>query len=208
MQGNIARYWPEEWINWYNSRVLFPKTCDPQNRDWIAKTMGFMEANFHGSGLGVATLEKLWVLHIDDRILFKNLGPVGWSGYNHLTRRLTINADALGFVQRDFARQIEVMQTRNEPNRVALLRRMHQECLIELSGLLVHEGQHAIKYYWSRAKDETMAFRAEQRWYAHLYSLKSEHTAFLIQLAKSTEDDSQNALAYRRLCIDAPALIP
>lgn len=188
--------------------MLFPKTCAPQNRDWIAKTLAFVEANYEGSGLAEAILEKLWVLHIDDRITLKDLGPESWSGYNHLTRRLTLNTSVLGFLQRDFARQLEVIGARNEPNRLALLRRQHQECLIELSGLLVHEGQHASKYYWSRAKDETMAFRAEQRWYAHLYSLESEHTAFLIQLAESTEGDSQNARAYRRLRIDAPALIP
>lgn len=167
-----------------------------------------MEANYHGSRLAEAILEKLWVLYIEDRITLKDLGPESWSGFNHLTRRLTLNTAALGFLRRDFGRQLEVIGARNEPNRLALLNRQHQECLIKLSGLLVHEGQHACKYYWSRAKDETVAFRAEQRWYAHLYSLESQHGAFLIQLAESTESDSQNARAYRRLRIDAPALIP
>lgn len=165
-----------------------------------------MEMNRRNSGLPEHLFDNLQSLNTRKRLNFRELKS-GWlGGYNHLTRRLTLNSLLCPHLQYDYPRRIAAAEG-SSPESLSKLKRLLAQGLIEWSGILVHEGWHAIKFYWSRRRDETAAFEAEQTWYAHLYKLESPYRDYVYQVAKRTEIDSSTSPAYRNLNLKVPCLI-
>lgn len=184
------------------ARLLLPSA----RGQWVELVLSFLEMNRQNSGLPESLFNKLQALHTSERIVFRNLKN-GWlGGYNHLTGKLTLNSLLCPHLQYDYPRRIEAVE-RTEPETSLKLKRLFAHGLIDWSGIFVHEGRHALKFHWSRRKDETVAFGTEQAWYAHLHSLESPYREYIYQVAKQTESDSSTSPVYRKLRLQVPCLI-
>jgi len=158
-----------------------------------------MENNFPTSGLDWGILETLQTLHRKGRLKVKDLGPETLGGYNRLNGKLTLNSSKFGFLRRDFVRQMNQLESDPDSRRKELVQDQYCRAVIELSGVLMHEGQHAHEWQWSKSEDEKAAFTVEQSWYDHLYTLDSPQKNFIRELSKDSRYDSKNARAYKDL---------
>lgn len=169
--------------------------------------MDFIEKNVHDSGVE-EVLPKLRQLQVRQKIVVGDLGPHKLGGYNRLTGRITLNSSKFGFLKRDFRRQLESLEAAGAPERrTRVVREQHALAVLELSGVLIHEGRHALRFFWNRAADETSAFRAEQLWYYHLHTLESPHREAIEALARDAEYDASTSPSYLGIKVDAPCLI-
>lgn len=182
---------------------------DPKSSaGWIEKALEFIAANCRGSGLPSGLEARLRQLHSRGKIVVREMGIGRVGGYNRLTGKITLNSNKFCFLKRDFKRQLEALECDGaRPERLLQIQGQHTRAVLELSGVLVHEAQHSLRFVWSRAADETLAFRAEQQWYYHLHTLDSSHREAIEALARDAEYDSSSSPAYAGLQIDAPCLI-
>lgn len=171
----------------------------------MEKALGFIEMNLQDSGVE-EVLPKLRQMNSVGKIAIRDLGPHKLGGFNRLTGKITLNSAKFGFLKRDFRRQLESLET-VPAERSRVVREQHARAIIELSGVLVHEGQHALRFLWNRAADETSAFRREQQWYYHLHTLESPHREAIESLARDAEYDASNSSSYLGIKVDAPCLI-
>jgi hypothetical protein len=111
----------------------------------------------------------------------------------------------MGFLKRDFQKQLVSLDS---DARKQHIRDQHARAVLELSGVLVHEGAHALRLAWRLKTDETIAVTNEQRWYAHLYSLTSEYKSTLEKLAHNAEYDAAESPVYRSLGLRVASVIP
>lgn len=158
--------------------------------------------------MNLGILEKLEFLLRKGRIVVKHSKSSYTATYNHILRRLTLYSANLGFLRRDFHKQLTLLvQSEAPPERIRCVEADHARCLLALSGILIHEGQHALRFVWSRKADEVAAFSAEQIWYGHLYSLESEYKEAIASLATTAEYDARTFRGYQGLGLDVPSLI-
>ena len=184
--------------------MILVDPCSPDT--WVEKALQFIEMNLDDSGVGV--LPKLRQLNDSGRIVVRDLGAHKLGGYNRLTGRITLNSSKFGFLKRDFRRQLESLEASDaSEERLRVVREQHALAVLELSGVLVHEGQHALRFLWNRAADETSAFRTEQRWYYHLHPLESPFRKAIESLARDAEYDATTSPSYLGMTVDAPCLI-
>ena len=181
---------------------------DPRSPDtWVEKALQFIENNLENSGVE-EVLPKLRQLSASGRIRVRDIGPNKLGGYNRLTGRITLNSSKFGFLRRDFRRLLEGLEASDaSEERLRLVREQHALAVLELSGVLIHEGQHALRFLWNRAADETSAFRTEQRWYYHLHTLESPLRNAIESLARDAEYDASNSPSYLGVRVNAPCLI-
>ena len=135
------------------------------------------------------------------------------ASYNGLTKTITLNSRRLPFLDFDYHSRIENLAASTEMRLKLETLRFRQ--LIQISGLLAHEGQHAlqpIRSWWSprkaRALDEQQALETEQLWYRLLYErVAPNYHDEIYDLSKSAERDAQTAQVYSQLRLSAPCLI-
>jgi hypothetical protein len=176
--------------------LIDPLTANSQN--WVESTLRFIEMNHQDSNLKPELLRKLEQLHQSHKIMVKECGSKRTGGYNRLLGTITLNSDRLGFLKRDFGRQLRGMEAAEDARKQHVCDQ-HTRAILELSGVLVHEGAHALHRAWRAKIDETIAFTCEQEWYAHLHNLESTFKEVLQRLAHDAEYDAFHSPAYKRL---------
>jgi hypothetical protein len=181
-----------------------PNMAHPQN--WVELTLQFIERNSQGAELQPGLVEKLRQMHQSHKIVTGEFGPKRIGGFNRLIGKITLNSDRLGFLRRDFGKQLRGLEE-TEDARIQQIRDQHARDTLELSGVLIHEGAHALKLAWRRKADETVAFTCEQQWYAHLHRLSSDFKPEIQKLAQDAQYDASHSPEYRRLGLSVASRI-
>lgn len=186
-------------------KLVAPESSDPSN--WISKCLEFIESNYQGCGLHPGLLEKLKALNAKGKISLKALGPKRLGSYNRLTDRMVVNSGKFLFLCHDFRKQIEVLNKTGDLRRVEQAREQHARAILELSGVLIHEGAHAFNRIWNPEADENSAFTTEQTWYRHLHNLDSKYGEHVASLSRDAEEDGKTSLIYKKMKLDARSQI-
>ena len=187
-------------------RLVDPDLSHPQN--WVNLTLRFIDLNSQGAELRPGLLEKLKSLHRSRKIVIGDFGSGSkrTGGFHRLTGKIMLNSDRLGFLKRDFSKQLKGLE-RGDAGRIQHIRDQHARATLELSGILVHEGTHALRLAWRREVDETIAFTCEQQWYAHLHGMESDFKRTIQKLAQDAEYDASHSPEYRGLGLSVASQI-
>jgi hypothetical protein len=170
-----------------NNPVTF---IDPSGRNTvtqnanIALALSFIQQNLAGSGISSGILNQLQTLFNNGQIVVQDLGNLagGWNG-----KQLILNITKLGFLNRTYcSASLNDMQKQ-------------LEMLLQLSGFLIHEGEHAYNPQSGWQQDELNAFQIEQLWYYHLYQTNQGNAwaqGQLRGLASDAQYDAATASSY------------
>lgn len=195
-------------------RRLRPSSADETFENHVANALELIEDLLPDSGIDKGVGELLSLLKSKNRIR-PSTRPSQLAGYNGLTGIIFLNPETLGFLKHDFGLQRERLDETANPERYQQVEDAEMRALFELSGILIHEGQHAyapirsvLQPLKAKARDEHQAFASEQLWYKRLLSEFGERYAEPIkQLARSAQEDARTAVRYKRLSLVAPSLI-
>ena len=135
--------------------------------------------------------------------------------FNGLTKQITLNSKMMNFLRFDFAKRCEQLKAKGEVEMLQKLEDVKMITLFELTGVLIHEGQHAFRPIRSlffprkaQAADEGQAFASEQLWYQCLdKEFGQRYGKELRILAKQAEEDAKTALTYAGLNLSARSLL-
>ena len=163
------------------------------------------------SGIDPGVAQTLREFHDSDRIYFTP-SLKGLARYNGLLGVIQLNPNSLHFLNHDFEHQKRTLGTVCCSRLMGGIEDLHMHALFQLSGILIHEGQHAFRPIRSllspkraMAEDEQAAFEAEQLWYRHLSRVfDSRYLPELARLGQAAEYDAASAQDYLRLNIVAP----
>lgn len=180
-------------------QVWWPDIETATDQNWLESTLEFIEKNYPLEW-DRALLRKLRDLQAQGRIVIVDSSSDRKAWCNLLTNKISLNATVLGFLKRDFAKQVDVLKkTEAEAERTEHIASQYSRALMELSGVLLHESSHVTLKLWNRKKDERAAFCAEIDWYNHLARIAPEFRDFLRNHVGTALDDAANAVEYKNL---------